>query len=1040
MQFTDIFIRRPVFASALSLALLVMGYMAFTKMTVRQFPMIESSVVTVSTSYSGADSDLMAGFVTTPLENAVGSVDGVDFLSSSSTQGSSQIIINLDLGYPMEKAITDIANQVSSVRWSLPKAINDPVITKADPNANPIQYISFSSDSTSAEGITDYIIRIVQPQLQVIDGVSQATIFGERQFAMRVNLNSEKMKALDVTPRDVYQILQKQNLQAAAGRIEGEWQEFNVSANTDMATVAEFNNMVIKNKNGSLVRLRDIGHAYLGAQSIRSSAIINDYKSVVVGIIPTSDANPLSVAQAVKKVLPTIQKNLPTDIRVTINYDSTLFISASISEVFHTMLEAAMFVLLVIFLFLGSFRAIVIPLVTIPLSLIGVCILMYAMNFSINTLTLLAWVIAIGLVVDDAIVVLENIHRHMEEGIEPIPAAIVGAREIGFAIIAMTITLAAVYAPIGFTGGLTGILFTEFAFTLAGAVIISGFVALTLTPMMCSQLLNHHSLSEGLPKLINQFFEKVVKGYKCLLTGVLKLRWLIVILAVLSYGLLGFLMHITRSELAPIEDQGVLLTSSTGPSSSNIKFTEKYTSELPAIYKKQIPEMLTYGIINGASGVNTAMSFITLTPWDERDRSSIDIRGALNKALQKVTGLHIIPFLPGSLPTSGSGMPLQFVLKSIEGISTLSTAMQELMQAAQKNPGFVAMDSDLKLDKAKVQVMIDRNRAGDLGITMDEISIALSTMLGEPTNIQFSMSGRGYYVIPELDKNYDYHANPDAINNIYVHTGTGELVPLSSVVTIQESIEPQSINHFQQVPSATFSAVLAPGYSLGEALTFLKDYVDTHFPSSVQYDTQGDARQLTQSGSDMLQVMILAVIIIFLVLASQFESFRDPLIILFVVPLTLSGALLTLHIAMPIYGTLNIYSKIGLVTLVGLIAKHGILIVEFANQLQEEKGYNRLDAAIESASMRLRPILMTTGAMVLGILPLALATGAGAAARNQMGWVIVGGMLVGTLFSLFVVPTFYCLFAKIATPHDQDLEDKINAAVKKMVPHNPAEE
>lgn len=1030
MKFTDIFIRRPIFATALSLILVAVGLVSFSKMPVRQYPNIDSSVITVTTNYPGASAELMSGFVTTPLESAVGSIDGIDYMTSTNVQGQSVITVNLQLGYPMEKAITDVSNQVSSVRWALPQNIQDPIIAKTDPSSNPTLYISFDSKTLTPEAITDYLIRVVQPQLETLNGVSQAAILGMREYAMRINLDTQRMAALNVTANDVMKILNNQNLQAAAGRVEGHYQEFNVTASTDLSSAEQFGNLVIKEESGTLVRLRDVADTYLGAKSYRNSAVIDGKETTVVGIIPTSDANPLAVSEEVRKALPSIQAKMPKDITSQITYDSSLFIAESIDEVWSTMKEAAFFVIIVIFLFLGNPRAIIIPIVTIPLSLIGVCSIMLALGFSINTLTLLAWVIAIGLVVDDAIVVLENIHRHMEEGVRPIPAAIIGTREIAVAVIAMTITLAVVYAPIGFTGGLTGILFTEFAFTLAAAVIVSGFVALTLSPMMTSRLLTQESMHTKFAHFVDHCFEKLVKVYRKSLEVIMGWRWFVVLFAVASYLLLGYLMTYTPEALAPTEDQGVVLTYVSGPSSSNIKFTELYTQEMEPIFDK-VPEMEHYGIINGfPSNVNSAISFMSLIPWGERKRSAMEISESLFPSLWAIPGLKVIPFNPEPLPASGGALPVQFVIKSAEGLAHIAPAMNALMKAAYSNPGFQGIDTDMKIDKPQVNVNIDRDKAGDLGVSMRDISSVLNVMLGEPQSILFSMQGRSYYVIPELSENFDYKANPDMIDNLYVRSASQALVPLSNLVDVQQSVVPQSLNHFSQLPSATLYANLAGNYALGDAITYLQNIVDTDYPE-LQTDTAGQARQFLQSKGAMTQVLIFAIVLIFLVLAAQFESFRDPFIILFVIPLTLCGAIITLTVAGK-FGlssdTLSIYSKIGLTTLVGLIAKHGILIVEFANQLQE-KGYDRTHAAMESAAMRLRPILMTTGAMVLGVLPLALASGAGSEARHQIGWVIAGGMTIGTCFSLYVVPVFYSLLA-VTKHHDETLDDEIEAALE----------
>ncbi len=1029
MYFTDIFIRRPVFASAVNIMLFVIGIASFFSLSVRQYPLIETNTILITTNYPGASAELMSGFVSTPMENAIGSIDGIDYMTSTNQQNTSKITVYLQLGYPFQEGITDTMNQVTSVRWMLPQQIQDPVIQKQDPNAQPTMYLSFNSEALTEEAVTDYLLRVVQPQLQTLDGVSEASILSEREYAMRINLSSARMAAMNVSPNEVMAAIKKNNLQAPAGTIYSPTQQFNIIANTDMATASQFNNMSIKEKDNYIVRISDVGNASLAALNYNNSAIINGTKTSVIGIIPTSDANPLAVSKEVKKLMPTIQKQLPADIQASITYDSSLFIEASINEVNSTMVEAGILVIIVIFFFLGSMRAVIIPIVTIPLSLMGVCGIMLALNYTINTITLLAWVLAIGLVVDDAIVVLENIYRHMEEGLSPIPAAIIGAREISFAVIAMTITLTAVYAPIGFVGGLTGILFSEFAFTLAASVIVSGFVALTLSPMMCSHLLKHDTNEKSFARKIDAFFSTVIRHYKTLLHKVMHFRYYVLAAAFLAYPVFAYLFVSTPSELAPLEDQGVIFAYITGPTSSNIKFTEKYTNYLNAIYQN-VPEKKSYGIINGFGGVNSAASFLNLIPWDQRDRNAFEISHSLLPQMWSIPGLKVFPVMPPALPNSGGFVPIQFVLKNTtpgeKGLLELNKAMQELMEATEKNPGFTGIDTDLKITMAETKVIINRDKAGDLGIPMEEIAVALNVMFGSPQNVQFSMAGRGYYVVPEYKENFDFKANPNDINNIYVRSSRdNQLVPLSSVVTLENKISPQSINHFQQLPSATLSANITPDYSLGEAFNFLKTYTTKNL-SNLQWDSAGQVRQFLESQGAMNTVLVFAIIIIFLVLAAQFESYRDPVIILFfVIPLTLTGALITLRLT---GGTMNIYSEIGLTTLVGLISKHGILIVEFANQLQE-KGINKFEAVLESASMRLRPILMTTFAMVLGVLPLALASGAGANARHAIGWVIVGGMSIGTIFSLFVVPCIYAVIAK-TKEHNEQLEQEIKDAIE----------
>ncbi|MCD6055574.1 MAG: bepE 2 [Gammaproteobacteria bacterium] len=1011
MQFTDTFIRRPVFATVLSLILILIGVVSFNNMTLRQYPQIEVSTIQVYVGYPGANAALMEGFVTTPLENAISSVDGIDYMVSSSKSSVSTLTIYLKQGYDINVAITDVMNQISSVRGQLPTDVDDPVVSKVDPSARPTMYIAFDAPGMNQQEVTDYLIRVVQPQMQIVEGVGQAQILGDREYAMRINLDPKRMAAHNLTAIDVQTALQQNNLQSAAGTLKAAAQQFDVIATTDLNTPEQFNNLVIQHDNSHLIRLRDVGNAELGALEYDGFANVNGKETVVIGIIPKSTANPLSVSKAIQALLPELQTSMPEGMQATVLYDSSEFIKDSIKEVYKTILEAGFLVILVIFLFIGDLRTIFVPIVTIPLSLIGVCGYMYAMGYSINTLTLLAWVLAIGLVVDDAIVVLENIHRHIEEGMPPFQAAIKGAREIGFAIIAMTFTLAAVYVPIGFTSGMVGTMFREFSFTLAGAVIVSGFVALTLSPMMCAKFMASGLSTSGFAHKIDSIFTNLMQSYKGVLTKVIDKRKWVLIGGGLIYLSCYFLYAHLPDDLAPIEDQGVLYAQFIGPTAANIQYMKEYSDEIQNVYNA-IPEKKNYGIFAGFGGTNYGFSFLTFK--DDRKRASWDILRAINPQLKANPGLIIQAFPPPSLP-SASMTPVSFVLNGSVTTEELNNYMQKLITQANKNPGFRSATTDLLVDSPQLSVNIDRDRAGIMGVSMADIASVLNLMMGEPNSIMFDMRNRSYYVVPEFINNFNYNNEPSQINNYYVKNDSGTTIPFSTLVTVEKKVVPQSLNHFQQMPSATLNATLSGDYTQGEALNFLSETAKRILPSTIHIDYSGQSRQTMQASSAMTQAMIFAVIFIFLVLAAQFESYRDPLIVMSTVLLSVAGALFVLNIIPG--NSLNIYSKIGLITLVGLISKHGILIVEFANQLQAKQGLSIHDAAIESASLRLRPILMTTAAMVLGAVPLAIASGAGANARHQIGFVIVGGMTFGTLFSLFVVPVIYTLFAK---KHEKD--------------------
>lgn len=1012
MSFTDIFIRRPVLAIVLSLIILLIGVRSYLSLPVRQFPEIDASAINISTTFPGAGANVMEGFVTTPLENALSGINGIDYIQSSSMEGISNITIYFHLGYDINKAITDVSNAVASARSSLPNAINDPIVKEDDPNAQPTMYIPFTSSQRSPEALTDYIVRVVQPQIATLPGVSQAPIYGERLYAMRIWLNPQQMAARGITADDVSNALSNNNVQATAGYIDSKWEEFDINATTDLQTPKQFNNMVIKNVNGNFIRLSDIGYATLGAEDNRVSVNVDGKGALFLAVIPQSSGNPLIISKEVRQVLAKIGKFLPADITINKNviWDLSRFIAQSLTEVYHTILEAIAFVVLVIFLFLGSPRSTLIPVITIPLSIIGVCSFMLALGYSINILTLLACVLAIGLVVDDAIVVVENIHRHIEEGLTPFDAAIKGAREIRFAVIAMTVTLACVYAPIGFVTGLTGALFREFAFTLAGAVIISGFIALTLSPMMCSKLMKHNINRKGLTHHVDQIFHRCMQAYKRFLGKTLNRRAIVLIIAAVIYTSCYLLYSTLPTELAPTEDQGAVMAIATGPSSANLNYTLKYTAEIEKIFKS-VPEGIGYGFINGYGGgtaaPNQAFGFLVLKPWDKRKRTAQQIIDSLYPQFFGITGLRAFPFNIPSLPDAGGFTPVEFVLKTTQSYQELNTAVNKLLTIARtQNPRLLNIDSDLHLDKAQINVDINRDRAADLGIPMASINNTLSLAFGRPELSHFNMNGRAYDVIPELQ--LQYGDVPQQIGNLNVRTLSGQLVPLSNIATITMGVEPQSLNHFQQIRSATITAALAPGYTLGEALNYLEQVTKTDLPSYIEYDFSGQSRQFVQATGAMEETFAFALIFIFFVLTLQFNSFRDPLIVMMSVPLSTAGALVTLH-CLP-GGTSNIYTQIGLVTLIGLISKHGILIVEFANKLQKQ-GLSKVDAVIEAASIRLRPVLMTTFATVLGAMPLALASGAGAVARQQLGWTIVGGMSFGTLFTLIVIPTIYSYLA-----------------------------
>ena len=1024
-SFTDIFIRRPVLATVVSLMILVLGLRSAGSLPILQYPRTENAVVTVLTTYYGADADLVAGFITTPLENAIAQANGIDYMTSTSRTGSSTITANLRLNYDSDKALTEITTKVSSVLNQLPPESQQPVISVKVGETIDAMYIGFNSDVLPANKITDYLVRVVQPKLQAVQGVQTAELLGAKHFALRAWLDPEKLAAYGLTASDVSQALSNNDFLSGLGNTKGQMVQVNLTAATSLHSVEEFENLVLKQGNGAIVRLKDVANVTLGAEDYESEVGFDGQKAVYIGIQVAPAANLLDVISGVRKVFPEIQAQLPQGLNAKIVYDSTAFVNSSIIEVVRTLVEALSIVTLVVFAFLGSPRSVLIPTIAIPLSLVGTFTMMLAFGFSINLLTLLALVLAIGLVVDDAIIVVENVNRHLEEGMRPIPAAIKAARELGGPIIAMTVVLIAVYVPIGFQGGLTGALFTEFAFTLVGAVTVSAIIALTLSPMMCSRLLKPHvheggGWQERLVDFLDRRFEWLRRGYERRLHGSLDYLPVTSVFALIVLGSIYFLYTGAKTELAPQEDQGVVITLSTSAPNSTLQQRQLYARQVYQTFATY-PEM---DHVFQLDVPGQSIAGIVFKPWDERKRTSNELQPELQQRLNTIAGAKIVAFQPPPLPGS-FGLPVQFVIGTTEPFARLNDVSQQFMQEALKSGMFIFLDSDLKIDQPQSTVEIERNKTAQLGLKMSDVGGALAAMLGGGYVNYFSLDGRSYKVIPQVEQRF--RLNTQQLLDYYIRAADGTPVPLSTVAHITTKTVPESLNHFQQLNGAVISGVAMPGVALGDALKYLQDLAARTLPPGYSVDYGGSSRQYVQESSGFLATFGFALIIIFLSLAALFESFRDPLIILVSVPMSIAGALA--FISLGIGGaTLNIYTEVGLVTLMGLISKHGILIVEFANTMQQQ-GMSKREAVEHAAGIRLRPILMTTAAMVLGVIPLIVASGAGAVSRFNMGLVIATGIAIGTLFTLFVVPAVYLL---IAADHSKRRSAEEGEA---MVPH-----
>ena len=1038
MQLAEISIRRPVFATVLSLLVLLVGAVSFTRLTVREYPKIDEPVVTVSVRYAGASAEVIESQVTKPLEDSIAGIDAVDVITSISRAEQSQISVRFRLEKDADNAAAEVRDRTARVRNRLPDAVDEPVIAKVEADASPVMWLAFSSDTRSPLEINDLLNRIVKPRLQTVTGVADVPIYGERRYAMRIWLDPERMAGYRLTTQDVEDAIRRNNLELPAGRIESQQREFSVTSQTELARPAQFSDIVIRTVNGFPVRMRDVARVEESAASDRSRVRLNGRDAISMGVIRQATANPLELSAGVRAMLPTLKADLPADITIDIANDNSVFIDRSVKSVYQTIAEAVVLVALVIFVFLRTLRASIIPIITIPVSLVGSFALMALAGFSINTLTLLALVLAIGLVVDDAIVMLENIYRHIEEGLDPFSAAIKGAREIGFAIIAMTLTLVAVYAPLAFTPGRTGRLFVEFALALAGAVVVSGFVALTLSPMMCSLLLKHNPKPNWFDRSMERWLTAMSDAYGRLLRWVVtarwggggglrgalfQARWLVVGVMLASAVGLALVYPKMKQELSPLEDRGTILVNVTAPDGATLDYTNRYALELEKI-GRDYPEFDRIFANIGNPTVAQGSVIYRTVDWEQRERSTLDMARELQPKVGALPGVNAFLITPPSLGQGFRSRPLTYVIQTSDSYENLNAVTRQMLAEMAKNPGIIAPDADLRLNKPELRISVNRERAADLGVGVDVVARAIETMLGGRTVTRYKRDAEQYDVIVQTEARG--RTTPENIDSIYVRGRNDAMIPLSSLVNVKESVSPRELNHFGQRRSVTITANLSPDYSLGEALKFMDDTAAKVLKPGYTTDLNGTSREFKSSQGALGVVFLLALVFIFLVLAAQFESFIDPLVIMVSVPLSMIGALLALQWS---GGSLNVYSQIGLITLVGLITKHGILIVEFTNQLREE-GMEMVDALVKASAQRLRPILMTTGAMALGAVPLALATGAGAETRSQIGWVIVGGMSLGTLLTIFVVPTMYTLFARKAVPGA-----KTTVAVDSATPH-----
>jgi len=1014
MQISEISIKRPVLATVMNLVILLIGLIAYDRLSVRLIPDVDVPIVTVATYYPGANAQVIETEITKPVEDVLSGIEGIDYISSISRAELSQVSVRFKLDRDPDGAASDVRDKVAQARGRLPEEAEPPIVQKQEADAQPIMYLAFSSDRHTGVEIADIAERLVKDRIQTIPGVARADVYGNR-FAMRVWLDPKRLAGFELTPADIEDALRRQNIEVPAGRVEGRDREFTVLAETDLNEPAEFEAIIVKETDEFLVRLGDVARVELGPDNARFRARHNGANAMPLAIVKQATANPLDISKALEEMLPDIQRTLPEGMRITTAFDTTIFISQSIEEVYVTVAEAILLVVIVIFLFLRNWRAVLVPLVTIPVSLIGAFGMMLLFGFSINTLSLLAMVLAIGLVVDDAIVMLENIYRHMEKGMPALQAAIKGSRQIGFAIVAMTLTLAAVYFPFAFATGRSGLLFIEFALTLAGAVLISGFTALTLSPMMCSKLLKHEKKHGRAFEFGERLLRGLDAGYHGALSRVLRHRVLGLAIGAVIVGAMAFLQFRLPDELAPEEDQGILIGFATAPEGATLDYTDRYARQMENAFIEQVPESTDRFVVVGFNGVTNAIAFTRLVPWAERERSAGQIAGALFPTFMNIPGVLAFPVTPPPLGQRDFGQPLNFIVQSTGTWAELDDVVNRLLARMRDNPNLTNPDTDLKLNKPELKIDVNREKVASVGASVDTVGRTLETMFGGRNVTRFKLGTEQYDVIVQLED--DARRTPTDLSNVFVR-GTGDrMIQLQNLATVTETVAAKELNHFNKLRSAEVSAGLAPGYAMGEAIAWMENTLDEVAPEAL-YDLGGQSREFRESATGAFVLMGLALVFIYLVLAAQFESFIDPFIILVSVPLAMFGAFLCLNALnwgsdagyWQVSGSWNIYTQIGAVTLVGLISKHGILIVEFSNQLRA-LGHDKFDAVLEAASLRLRPILMTTGAMVLGAVPLAFATGAGAEARHQIGWVIVGGMSFGTLFTLFIVPIVYLVLS-----------------------------